>query len=356
MNVAVVGAGIIGCAIAHELASRGARVSVFDRRGVARGASWASAGVLAPWIEAHERGPLLEMCARSLEMYDAFVERVRADSGAAFEYERRGTVEVAFSERQFRALQQAAQSLSVAGVRADLLDAAGARGLEPALSSRVVGAIHVHAHGFVEMPGFVEAIGLAARMRGASFHAPADITKIEQAPGGSARIHIEDGPRTFDHIVIASGSWANRLKTGTPAVKPVKGQLVRLRFDAPPARHVLWSEDVYLVPWRDGTVLAGATMEDAGFDERTTSSAVASLIAAAAAVLPAANDAAFVDVRAGLRPALEEGDGRPFIGPSPSLGGVTVAGGHFRNGVLLAPLTAALAADQVLGDGHGKTE
>ena len=98
------------------------------------------------------------------------------------------------------------------------------------------------------------------------------------------------------------------------------------------------------------------TRHDAGFDERTTSGAVASLIEAAAAVLPAARDAAFVDVRAGLRPALENGDGCPFLGPSPSLAGVTVAGGHFRNGVLLAPLTAATVADQVLGDGNAKTQ
>jgi glycine oxidase len=356
MKVAVVGAGIIGCAIAHELASRGAKVSVFDRRGVARGASWASAGVLAPWIEAHDRGPLLEMCAESLEMYDAFVERVRADAGATFEYARRGTLEIAFNEKQFRALQRSAESLSASGVGADLLDAAGARGLEPGVSGRVVGGLHVHGHGFVEMPALVEALAVAARMRGAAFHAPADITKIEQAPGGAVRLHLPGGPQTFDHIVVAAGSWADRLKTGAESVKPVKGQLVRLRFESPPATRVLWSEDVYLVPWRDGTLLAGATMEDAGFDERPTAEAAASLVEAAAALLPAARHAEFVDIRAGLRPALESGGGRPFIGPSPFLRGVTVAGGHFRNGVLLAPLTAARVAHQVFGESDVQTE
>ncbi|MDQ3070687.1 MAG: FAD-binding oxidoreductase, partial [Acidobacteriota bacterium] len=104
MHVAVVGAGVIGCAIAHELASRGARVTVLERRGVGRGASWASAGVLAPWIEAHERGPLLDMCAASLALYDAFVERVRADGGAPFEYARPGTLESAFTPAQAEAL------------------------------------------------------------------------------------------------------------------------------------------------------------------------------------------------------------------------------------------------------------
>lgn len=352
MNVAVVGAGIIGCAIAHELASRGARVSVFERRGVARGASWASAGVLAPWIEAHERGPLLDMCARSLSLYDGFVERVRRDGGAAFDYARPGTLEVAFTADQASALERTGASLASAGVRAAWLDAAEARRLEPALSADITGALRIDDHGFVEMPGLVEAVAVAARMRGAVFHAPVDVTRIEPAPGGSVRLHVSGVAHTFDRAVIAAGSWANRLKAGGPPVKPVKGQLVRLRFDAPPATRVLWSEGCYMVCWRDGTVLAGATVEDAGFDERPTASAVASLLAAAATLMPSTRDAAFVDVRAGLRPAPSDG-GIPFIGASPSLANVTLATGHFRNGVLLAPLTAQRTATQVLEESNG---
>jgi glycine oxidase len=193
-------------------------------------------------------------------------------------------------------------------------------------------------------------------MRGASFHAPFDITRIEPAPGGRVRIHAGEDTHVFDRVVAAGGSWANRLKTGAPSVKPVKGQLVRLRFDTPPSTRVLWSESCYLVPWQDGTLLVGATMEDAGFDEQTTAEAVRTLVDAAAALLPEASRAAFVDVRAGLRPALEGDDHRPFVGPSPSIPGVTVAAGHFRNGVLLAPLTAALVSDQVLGASDVQTQ
>jgi glycine oxidase len=354
MNVAVVGAGVIGCAIAHELAARGARVTVFERRGVARGASWASAGVLAPWIEAHERGPLLEMCARSLAMYDGFVDRVRADGGSAFEYARPGTLETAFTDEQAEALQRTAKALRGAGVRAAWLDREGAIALEPALGERILGGLRIDDHGFAEMPALVDALAVAARMRGAAFHAPIDVTKIEPAPGGLVRLHAGGTPRVFDRAVIAGGSWANRLKTGAPPVRPVKGQLVRLRFEAPPATRVLWSDGCYIVPWQDGTALVGATMEDAGFDERPTSAGVSQLLEAAAALLPAARDAAFVDVRAGLRPSL--GGSAPFVGPSPAMPGVTIAAGHFRNGVLLAPLTAALAADQVLGDTNAETQ
>lgn len=354
MQVAVIGAGVIGCAIAHELAARGARVDVFDRRGVARGASWASAGVLAPWIEAHEQGPLLEMCAASLARYDDFVERVRRDGGAAFEYGRPGTLEAAFTPGHAAALERAAGALTAAGVSAGWLDAAAARALEPALGERLLGALRIDGHGFVEMPGLVDALGVAARMRGAAFHAPIDVTKIEPAPGGQVRLHTSAGaPATFDHAVIAGGSWSNRLKAGGPAVTPIKGQLLRLRFDAPPASRVLWSEGCYMVPWRDGTLLVGATMEDAGFDERTTPAGIASLMAAAAELMPSTSAATFVDARAGLRPSLAgAGGGVPHIGPSPSLANVTIAAGHFRNGVLLAPLTAQLVSDQVLEKRH----
>ena len=349
MNVAVIGAGVIGCAVAHELASRGAAVTVFERRGVARGASWASAGVLAPWIEAQESGPLLHLCAESLAMYDGFVERIRQDGAPAFEYARPGTLEAAFTGDQVEALQRTAQALVSRGVRAAWLDRGEAREAEPALGDTVAGALRIDGHGFAEMPGLVTALSVAARQRGASFHAPADVSKIEPAAGGMVRLHVTGEQQTFDRVVIAGGSWSNRLKAGAGAVKPVKGQLLRLRFDAPPASRVLWSEDCYMVPWQDGTLLVGATMEDAGFDERPTSAAIETLLAAAARLMPATRGATFVDARAGLRPA-PAGGGLPEIGPSPVLANVTIATGHFRNGVLLAPLTAARVAAQVLGE------
>lgn len=349
MQVAVVGAGIIGCAIAHELVSRGASVTVFERRGIARGASWASAGVLAPWIEAHESGPLLDLCAESLAMYDAFVERVREDGAPPFEYARPGTLEAAFTADQAAALQRTARALASKGVRAAWLDRDDARALEPAIGGSVAGALRIDDHGFAEMPGLVTALSVAARQRGAAFHAPADVAKIEPAPGGQVRLHVNGAALTFDHVVTAGGSWSNRLRAGGRTVTPVKGQLLRLRFDTPPATRVLWSEDCYMVPWQDGTLLVGATMEDAGFDERPTSAAIETLLAAAGKLMPATRSATFVEARAGLRPAPADG-GPPEIGPSPVLANVTIAAGHFRNGVLLAPLTAARVAAMVLGE------
>lgn len=348
MQIAVVGAGIIGCAVAHELAARGADVLLVDRRGVAKGATWASAGVLAPWIEAHEHPPLLELCERSLAMYDAFMARVQDDAGVAVEYERSGTLDVALDEAQAMTRRETAASLAARGIDAAFFEPDAVRAAEPRVAPWTTGAIRVQGHGFVAATPLADALSVAARMRGAILRAPLDVTRIEPY-AKRLRLSTSEGPLDVDRVVIASGSWANRLKAGgeDAQVRPVRGQLVRLRFDAPPVSSVLWSDDCYAVPWKDGTLLVGATMEEVGFDERTTGSGVAQLLGAIARVLPDAADATFVDARAGLRP--RPSGAVPVIGPSPTIPGAFLAVGHFRNGILLAPLTAALVADQVLG-------
>jgi glycine oxidase len=154
---------------------------------------------------------------------------------------------------------------------------------------------------------------------------------------------------TADAVVIAAGSWSGQLGLREAAardVRPVRGQLLRLSWHGEPLTHVLWGPDCYVVPWLDGTVLVGATMEEVGFDERTTAAGVRDLLDAVCELIPEAWGASFVEARAGLRPATR--DGLPIIGRSTEVAGVFYATGHFRNGVLLAPLTAQLVADLVL--------
>jgi len=144
--------------------------------------------------------------------------------------------------------------------------------------------------------------------------------------------------------VIAAGSWSGML-AGATAVKPVRGQLLQLHWIGPPITHVLWSDNCYIVPWMDGTLLVGATVEDVGFDERVTVSGMHALLASASALLPAVGDARFVEARVGLRPATPSG--LPIIARSAEHPSVVYATGHYRNGILLAPLTARLVAELV---------
>ena len=347
-DVLIVGAGIIGCAVGCELARRGARVRIVDSRSVGAGATQASAGVLAPHIEAHERGPLLDLTIRSLNLFDDWIEQVRADSGVTIEYRRCGTLEVALDDAAADRMRHAA---SPGGPMA-WLDRDAARAKEPSLPESTRGALDVALHGYVAVPSLTDGLAWASLRHGAEIEANRRIVQIDP-DGAQLRVTAEDRTSwSATTVVVAAGSWSSSFHQGSrvaQTVRPIRGQLLRLRWNHDPLRHILWGPDCYVVPWTDGTVLVGATVEDVGFDERTTAAGVRDLLDAVCELLPGAWSATFLEARAGLRPATA--DGLPIIGRSATVPGLVYATGHYRNGILLAPLTAALVADCVFGDG-----
>lgn len=347
-DVIVVGAGIIGCAVSHELAARGAKVRVFESRTVAGGATQASAGVLAPLIEGDEHTPLRDLGLRSLGLFDRFVARACADSGLAVEYRRCGTIEVAATEATAEHLRVRALNRP----EIEWLDAQAARAVEPALSTSVRGALLISTHGYVAAGALTDALAWAAVRHGAQLETGHNVISVRHA-GESVDVITGDGTTwSAAEVVLCAGSWHPLLDTGTPhlrtTVKPVRGQLLRLLWQGLPLSRVIWGADCYIVPWTDGLVLVGATVEDVGYDERTTAAGVRDLLDAACELLPETWRATFVEARAGLRPATE--DGLPMIGHAPDSPHVVYATGHYRNGVLLAPLTAQLVADLILDD------
>jgi glycine oxidase len=338
--VVVVGAGIIGCAIARELSSRGIACTVVEHRAVAAGATQASAGMLAPHVEAHEPGPLLDLGVRSLRLFPDWIAAVRSETGLDVEFEVIGTLEVATDEERASALRHAADASG------RWLDAAELARLHPELApSR--GARLTAEHGYVVPGELATALALAAERHGARLH-QARVERVTR-DGGSLRVHTTDGTLTTTAVILAAGSWTNAIEgIHTPPIHPVRGQIVRLAWPVGSLRSIVWGPDCYVVPRRDRTILVGATMEEAGFDERTTASGVRDLLAAACDLLPDARRASFLEARAGLRPATS--DGLPAIGGDPASPGVFHASGHFRNGVLLAPITAKLIADLIVDD------
>jgi glycine oxidase len=348
-DIVVVGAGIVGCAVAFELARRGASVQIVDDRPAGMGATQASAGILAPYIEAHEGHPLLTLTTRSLDLFDSFIGSVRAAGSAVPLYRRTGTLEIATDAETMRRLESTAEALQRHGVEARLLDAAGARAEEPHLSEAVVGGLLVPTHGFVGAGDLTRALIAAARRHGAQLIEHGRVRRIIGSEG-DLRVETARGSLAGNGVVIAAGSWSGQIavegiEVRLP-VRPVRGQLLHLGWTGPTISRVVWSDRCYLVPWGDGTLLVGATVEEAGFDERTTTAAVRDLIDAAAEIVPHAWTAAFVSAKAGLRPATP--DEVPVIGASTILPNVMYATGHFRNGVLLAPLTAKLVAEAML--------
>ena len=357
MKVTVVGAGVIGCAVAYELARRGARVLVVDPRTPGQGATRASAGILAPYIEGHVHS-LLKLGVRSLALYDDFIQRLTVDAGVEVEYERCGTLQVAAADAETIRLAALARELAQARVIHRLFDKHEVREIEPDLSPNVHSALLIPSHGYVVADSLMRALVAAATRLGVVF----ETATVTQVGGGAAGacVHTSNGRIESDVIVMAAGSWAPLIpvragleaasgRTQRPAVRPVRGQLVRLEVEGPVARHVLWGPGCYVVPLKDGSVLVGATVENVGFDDRPTAGGVRALLNAATSWFPALENAVFAGARVGLRPGTD--DELPVVGPSSTMPAVFYATGHFRNGVLLTPLTASLLSDLVI-DGH----
>lgn len=349
MNVIVIGAGVIGAASADALAAAGHSVHVLDMRGPGRGASHASAGVLAPFIEAHDGDPWMDLCVESLSMYDTFIESLRARSGRVVEYSRTGTFEVAVSPDDVARLNALRTWLVGRGVESEWIDGAAAKISEPSISAAALGALVIPTHGFVSVPDLINALTHAASLAGVSFESPAEAVTVTSSKD-SVTVKVGDKAQSADAVVVATGSWSGRVKVdGAPAadIKPIRGQLLHLKWpeDSPMPKRVVWSPRCYTVPWADGSLLVGATVEDVGFDERSTVSGVHDLMAAAGDVLPAVWRATLKEVRVGLRPAPV--GGLPLIGPSPSSPRVILATGHYRNGVLMAPVTAKKVVEAI---------
>ncbi len=318
-------------------------------RSPGRGASQASAGALVPYIEAHEDTPLLALGTRSLAMYDAFVERVVSRSGLRVEYSRPGTIDVGLDDEDETKLRASKAWLDARGVRNEWADGAGARSLEPALAPAARCGLLVPEHGLVGVSALVKALVQSACAGGATFEAPVEAASVTPEAN---RVKIDADGRTYeaDAVVVAAGSWMRRVRVAgvdTPPVRPIRGQLLHLAWPGVERpKRIVWGPRCYAVPWSDGSLLVGATVEDVGFDETWTVSGVHDLTKAASELLPKTWHASIEAVRVGLRPATP--DNLPAIGPFAKAPRVIAATGHYRNGVLLAPLTAKLVAEVIL--------
>ena len=347
-DIVIVGGGIIGCAVAYELSRRGVSVSVVDGRDVGGGATRASAGILAPFIEGQNLETMWTLGSRSLELYNSFVADVVSDSGQLVPYERTGTLEIALDKASLECLEMAAERLSSAGVECSILTRAEAIVAEPHLGSHAHGGLVVSTHGFVNASALTFALRHAAAKHGVCFISGAEVIEISSHEG-SVVIKSAGGTLLSDAAVLAAGSWVSRILiegVSPLPIRPVRGQLLRLLWTEASLVRIVWGAGCYVVPWSDGSILVGATVEDAGFDECATVSGVTSLLEAVCELLPAAQGAGFDAVRVGLRPATP--DDLPVVGRSAAIPNLVYATGHYRNGVLLAPLTAHLVASLIL--------
>ncbi|MDP9068974.1 MAG: glycine oxidase ThiO [Actinomycetota bacterium] len=336
----IAGGGVIGLGIAWRAASAGLEVVVADAR-PGRGASWAAAGMLAPVTEVHYgEVPLLALNLESHARYPRFVAELQRDAGVAVGHRRCGTLLVARDQDDNAALAEVFMFQQRLGLEVTRLRSREVRDLEPSLVPSVRGGIMVEGDHQVDNRSLVEALLRACAARGVTF----EVAKV-------ARVDIEDDSVTgvvlsdrrhlaAAQVVIAAGAHSGRID-GTPLlrVRPVKGQLLHLRSrDATPlpSRNIRGLE-VYLVPRPDGRLVVGATVEEQGFDPAVTAGAVHDLLRAASELFPGVAEMELVEVAVGHRPGTP--DNAPLLGPA-GVRGLIIATGHYRNGVLLLPVTA----------------
>jgi glycine oxidase len=349
-DILIIGGGIIGGSIAFELARARLRVLLLDRQETGHEASWAAAGLLSASPESPAAIPLVPLARRSLEMYDAFVSAVESASGKAVSYRREGGLHFFFREDAERELNTFVALNRGVGVLAEPVSVNEARKMEPALSPSARAAAWLPEEGWVDNRALTRGVLAAAAGAGAEIRMGAAVKSLLFDSGRCTGARTETAKFEAPSVVVAAGCYSARIEGAesyAPA-HPVRGQMAALKPAAELGRAVR-SERGYLVPRDDGRILAGSTIENAGFEKRVTPAGLQQILSAALEIMPSLEDAAVVDTWSGLRP--DSPDHLPILGPT-SVPGLLVATGHYRNGILLAPVTAKLVAEWILS---GKT-
>lgn len=352
-DVIVIGAGLIGLACAWEISARGASVTVIERDTPGRGATRVAAGMLAPVGELDFGEPeLLALNLESRQLYPGFVAAVESASGLDSGYRETGALHVALDRDEAGELKRIVELQRGHGLDSTWLGPIATRELEPGVSPALAGAVLVEDDAVVDPRALVDALGAGLERTGVGI-VPAEVTGLCRNPNGSvAGVETTAGEFFAAAVVAAPGAEAGVAAwlpaEVRPPVRPVKGQVVELRGDpdGPACERILGSERVYLAPRPDGRLILGATVEEMGFDLRVTGGGVHEMLREAYRLLPDVAEMEFLGAIAGLRPGTP--DNVPVIGRT-TIEGLILATGHYRNGILLAPVTAQAVGELIEG-------
>jgi len=345
-DAVIAGGGVIGGAIALELACAGLRVGIFDRQQPGQEASWASAGILSPAPESPQMIVMVPLGKASLALYPKFVAQVEEISGKSTGFRPKGTLQALFSNDTKAELSTIIALHHGLGLKAEPLRAEDARELEPALSEEVEAAVFRPEEASVDNRALTVSILEAAQRRGAEIVSGNGAKAIWHDGNRCAGLILQNEKVEAKWTIIAAGCFSAAIEGIAPyaPVRPAKGQMVALRGDDLKMERVLWSEKIYLVPRNDGRIVAGATVEYAGFDKRTTAGGIEKILSAAIDLAPGLANARVEETWAGLRP--DSPDHLPILGPT-DVDGLLMATGHFRSGILLTPITARLVREWI---------
>ncbi len=349
-DVIIVGGGVIGCATAYFLAKNGASVTLLERGELAGEASGAAAGMLAALSdEGGQRGPeFQQLCLDGLDLYESVLP-VLTSTGVDLRYSRAGVLHFALTNHEAEPLKRRYEEQLTLAPDNRWLEGDALREEEPQAQPYAVAGLLSPREHFLDPQRLTLAFAEAARHEGARIQTQTTVTGLVQTDGKASGVRTADGHIEASSLLLSGGPWTAGMAAKLGAVipvPPVRGQMISLRGPKQPLRHVIWGERAYLVPREDGQTFVGATVEEVGFRRRNTLTGLARLRRAASELVPSLRDAELVRNWAGLRPGTP--DGLPILGQLPGHENVWVATGHFRNGILLAPITGQLIAEGIM--------
>lgn len=350
-EVVVAGGGVIGLAVAHALAIRGIQdIVVIERANLGAEASSAAAGMLAPQSEADGADEFFNLCCRSRDMYARFAEALYEESDVDIELDTTGTLYLAFTEHDEAEIDHRYRWQTRAGLFVDKLSSNDLRQLEPCISEQVIAGLKFPLDIQVENRRLVSALATSNARAGVKLITGTSVQSVHIERSRVKGVGTSRGFVSTDTVVLAGGAWTSFIRSSDQTfpqitIEPVRGQMISFECNPRIARHVIYSPRGYIVPRRDGRLLAGSTTDHAGFDKSVTAGAVHSVLSHALEISPTISELPVVDSWAGLRP--RSPDDLPVLGPSAAIRGLVYATGHYRNGILLAPLTGDLIAGAI---------
>ncbi len=358
-DVLVVGAGVIGLAIARELTRRGVkRVTVIDRGIAGNEASYAAGGMLAVQAETDEANAFFDLCRASRDAYPDFAAELESETGIDIELDRAGTLYLAFNESDSREIRHRFDWQRSAGLNVELLPAVEIRRIEPFVSPDVREGLIFPDDWQVENRRLIAALTRSLSLAGVSLIENCECERLIEKNGRIIGVETAAGKLYAHRTILAAGAWTSLIGGDgieCPVVKPIRGQIFGFQTAKRLFSRVIYSPRGYIIPRSDGRIIAGATVEDAGFEKGITAAGEDFVCRSAFEISPSLSGLTVSERISGLRP--KAADGLPVIGRFPQVENLFIATAHYRNGILLAPITARLMADLLIDgmepDGFG---
>ena len=345
-DAVVAGGGIIGASIALELAETGLKVGLYDAREPGREASWASGGMISPAPENPGMIPFMPMSLASVALYPEFIRKVEGLTGKDVGYRQSGAVDVLLEGDVQEEVSTVIALQHGVGLKAEAWNAERTRQMEPAITEDVKAAIFRPEEASLDTRVFTDAVLEAAKRKGVQVFAGNGAKALWKDGKRCKGLILEKGQAEAKWTIVAAGCFSARIEGAAPyaPVFPAKGQMIGLRCESVEIRRILWLEHKYLVPRSNGRIIAGSTIERTGFDHDVTAGGIRLILQEVMKMVPGLEQARIEETWAGLRP--DSPDHLPIIGPT-DVEGLLIATGHFRSGILLAPVTARLIREWV---------